>query len=143
MRAMRTWDIFCNVVDNYGDIGIALQVPDRAGGMVLRVAFARNDGSGGVRFVMPSRLTEVETVFAMTVHKSQGSEFDHTALALPDASSPVLTKELLYTAITRAKSWFSLVEAAPGVFEEAVGRNVQRTSGLAQQLQSELAKASP
>ena len=123
-----------------GDIGIALWVPGPAAERVLRVAFPRNDGSGGVRFVMPSRLVEVETVFAMTVHKSQGSEFNHTALVLPDALNPVLTKELLYTAITRAKQWFSLVEARPGVFEGAVSRNVQRTSGLALQLQDELAK---
>ncbi|MHA6231422.1 exodeoxyribonuclease V subunit alpha [Pseudomonas fluorescens group sp. PF-69] len=123
-----------------GDIGIALWVPGPSAERVLRVAFPRNDGSGGVRFVMPSRLVEVETVFAMTVHKSQGSEFNHTTLVLPDALNPVLTKELLYTAITRAKQWFSLVEASPGVFEGAVSRNVQRTSGLALQLQDELAK---
>ncbi|UZD96175.1 exodeoxyribonuclease V subunit alpha [Pseudomonas corrugata] len=123
-----------------GDIGIALWVPGPSAERILRVAFPRNDGSGGVRFVMPSRLVEVETVFAMTVHKSQGSEFNHTALVLPDALNPVLTKELLYTAITRAKQWFSLVEASPGVFEGAVSRNVQRTSGLALQLQDELAK---
>ena len=123
-----------------GDIGIALWVPGPSAELVLRVAFPRNDGSGGVRFVMPSRLVEVETVFAMTVHKSQGSEFNHTALVLPDALNPVLTKELLYTAITRAKQWFSLVEASPGVFEGAASRNVQRTSGLALQLQDELAK---
>ena len=123
-----------------GDIGIAVWVPGPSAERVLRVAFPRNDGSGGVRFVMPSRLVEVETVFAMTVHKSQGSEFNHTTLVLPDALNPVLTKELLYTAITRAKQWFSLVEASPGVFEGAVSRNVQRTSGLALQLQDELAK---
>ncbi|NNA07654.1 exodeoxyribonuclease V subunit alpha [Pseudomonas lundensis] len=123
-----------------GDIGIALWVPGPSAEGVLRVAFPRNDGSGGVRFVMPSRLVEVETVFAMTVHKSQGSEFNHTALVLPDALNPVLTKELLYTAITRAKQWFSLVESSPGVFEGAVSRNVQRTSGLALQLQDELGK---
>ncbi|MDQ2488021.1 exodeoxyribonuclease V subunit alpha [Pseudomonas putida] len=123
-----------------GDIGIALWLPGPKTERVLRVAFPRNDGSGGVRFVLPSRLVEVETVFAMTVHKSQGSEFNHTALVLPDDLNPVLTKELLYTAITRAKQWFSLVEAGPGVFEGAVSRNVQRTSGLALQLQDELAR---
>ena len=121
-----------------GDIGIALELPAAGGGSALRVAFARNDGSGGVRFVLPSRLAEVETVYAMTVHKSQGSEFAHTALVLPAAASPVLTKELLYTAITRAKHWFSLVESGPGVFEGAVGKNVQRVSGLALQLRAEL-----
>ena len=127
-----------------GDIGIALSLPtpdaSDPGSTHLRVAFPRNDGTGGVRFVLPSRLVEVETVYAMTVHKSQGSEFNHTALVLPDALNPVLTKELLYTGITRAKKWFSLVEASAGVFEEAVSRNVQRLSGLALHLKAELAK---
>lgn len=113
-----------------GDIGIALRLPDDLGEPVLRVAFPRNDGSGGVRFVLPSRLNEVETVFAMTVHKSQGSEFSHTALVLPDSLNPVLTKELVYTGITRAKHCFSLVEPRAGVFEEAVARKVRRISGL-------------
>jgi len=117
-----------------GDIGIALKLPELegpdAGKQVLRVAFPRNDGQGGVRFVLPSRLNDVETVYAMTVHKSQGSEFAHTALILPDALNPVLTKELIYTGITRAKHWFSLIEPRPGVFEEAVRRKVKRLSGL-------------
>lgn len=116
-----------------GDIGIALKLPERDGPTprhVLRVAFARNDGQGGIRFVLPSRLNDVETVYAMTVHKSQGSEFSHTALVLPEALNPVLTKELIYTGITRAKHWFSLVEPRKGVFEEAVQRKVKRLSGL-------------
>ncbi|WDY58730.1 exodeoxyribonuclease V subunit alpha [Pseudomonas sp. PSKL.D1] len=113
-----------------GDIGIALRLPDEHGDALLRVAFPRNDGSGGVRFVLPSRLNEVETVFAMTVHKSQGSEFSHTALVLPDALNPVLTKELVYTGITRAKHCFSLIEPRQGIFEEAVMRKVRRISGL-------------
>ena len=117
-----------------GDIGIALKLPERegpeAGKQVLRVAFPRNDGQGGVRFVLPSRLNDVETVYAMTVHKSQGSEFAHTALILPDALNPVLTKELIYTGITRAKNWFTLIEPRSGVFEEAVRRKVKRLSGL-------------
>ncbi|MDI3270765.1 exodeoxyribonuclease V subunit alpha [Pseudomonas sp. AL03] len=122
-----------------GDIGIALKLPERdgpeAGKQVLRVAFPRNDGQGGVRFVLPSRLNDVETVYAMTVHKSQGSEFAHTALILPDALNPVLTKELIYTGITRAKNWFTLIEPRPGVFEEAVRRKVKRLSGLMLELE--------
>ena len=115
-----------------GDIGIALKLPEQEGNgkQVLRVAFPRNDGQGGVRFVLPSRLNDVETVYAMTVHKSQGSEFAHTALILPDALNPVLTKELIYTGITRAKDWFTLIESRAGVFEEAVKRRVKRLSGL-------------
>ena len=114
-----------------GDIGIALRLPDaQASTPLLRVAFPRNDGQGGVRFVLPSRLSEVETVYAMTVHKSQGSEFSHTVLVLPDALNPVLTKELIYTGITRAKDCFSLIEPRQGIFEEAVRRKVKRISGL-------------
>ena len=114
-----------------GDIGIALRLPDgQSDNAPLRVAFPRNDGRGGVRFVLPSRLSDVETVYAMTVHKSQGSEFAHTALVLPDALNPVLTKELIYTGITRARDWFSLIEPRQGVFEQAVERKVKRISGL-------------
>jgi len=115
-----------------GDIGIALHLPEDGGNgrPILRVAFARNDGKGGIRFVLPSRLNDVETVYAMTVHKSQGSEFAHTALVLPDAMNPVLTKELIYTGVTRAKHWFTLVEPRSNVFEEAVRRKVKRLSGL-------------
>ncbi len=122
-----------------GDIGIALKLPEREGAeigkTVLRVAFPRNDGEGGVRFVLPSRLNDVETVYAMTVHKSQGSEFAHTALILPDALNPVLTKELIYTGITRARYWFTLIEPRAGVFDEAVLRKVKRLSGLMLELE--------
>jgi exodeoxyribonuclease V alpha subunit len=123
-----------------GDIGIALRVREpalQAGeheSMTLRVAFPRNDGSGGLRFVLPSRLNDVETVFAMTVHKSQGSEFVHALLALPESPSPVLTKELVYTAITRASRHFTLLETRQGIFEEAVARRVRRASGLQLQI---------
>lgn len=124
-----------------GDIGIALLLPNNEAAVgepphLLRVVFARNDGEGGVRFVLPSRLTAVETVFAMTVHKSQGSEFTHTALILPDRINPVLTKELLYTGITRAKNKFTLVESQVGIFKASVLRKVERISGLNQAIQA-------
>lgn len=124
-----------------GDIGIALLLPNNEAAVgepphLLRVVFARNDGEGGVRFVLPSRLTAVETVFAMTVHKSQGSEFTHTALILPDRINPVLTKELLYTGITRAKNKFTLVESQVGIFNASVQRKVERISGLNQAIQA-------
>ncbi|NLY16872.1 MAG: exodeoxyribonuclease V subunit alpha [Gammaproteobacteria bacterium] len=107
-----------------GDIGICMQWP----GGTLRVAFA--DGHGGIRWILPSRLQAVESVFAMTVHKSQGSEFTHTALVLPDHSSPVLTKELVYTAITRSKEKFTLLTASDSVLARALQQQVQRASGL-------------
>ncbi|WP_243470593.1 ATP-binding domain-containing protein [Vreelandella lionensis] len=59
--------------------------------------------------MLPSRLHAVETVFAMTVRKSQGSEFLHTALLLPSTLNPILTRELVYTGITRAREWLTAV----------------------------------
>jgi len=115
-----------------GDIGIALELPMRENEPpVLRVAFASVDGVGGVKWVSPSRLQGVETVFALTVHKSQGSEFTHAALALPDTYSPILTRELVYTGITRARAFFTLaVPEGRSVLERAVLAKVQRASGL-------------
>ncbi|MCG6659062.1 exodeoxyribonuclease V subunit alpha [Halomonas campisalis] len=113
-----------------GDIGITLAVPDsrnaaqQPGRTLLRVAFPASDGSGSIKWVLPSRLQAVETVFAMTVHKSQGSEFTHTALLLPDAPNPILTRELVYTGITRARHWLTLVETGRGMLDEAVTREV-------------------
>lgn len=114
-----------------GDVGVTLGVPVATTAAIqwmLRVAFPSADG--GVRWVLPSRLQAVETVFAMTVHKSQGSEFTHTALILPDSPNPVLTRELLYTAITRAKARFTLLYADPAVLGQTLERQVQRVSGL-------------
>lgn len=117
-----------------GDIGIALEAPvdftrpER--GSALRVAFPAGDGQGGIRWVLPSRLQQVETVYAMTVHKSQGSEFVHTALVMPDAMSPVLTRELVYTAVTRAREHFTLLCAGDEVLKQAVVRQVSRQSQL-------------
>lgn len=105
-----------------GDIGIALE---REEGM--RVWFAMPDGS--VKSVQPSRLPGHETAYAMTVHKSQGSEFDHAALVLPTQFSPVITRELVYTAITRARRRLSLY-ADDRVFEKAIMTRTERRSGL-------------
>ena len=106
-----------------GDVGLCLWHQGR-----LRVAF--KDSEGGLRWLAPARLEAVESVFAMTVHKSQGSEFAHVAMVLPDKPVAALTRELLYTGITRAKHWFSLIEPRQGVFEEALRRKVKRLSGL-------------
>jgi len=113
-----------------GDIGICLQLPQEQADAppLLRVAFP--DAQKGVRWVLPSRLQEVETVFAMTVHKSQGSEFQHTALVLPPHVSPVLTKELLYTGITRSSQNFTLVSCNDWVLEQLLLQKVDRASGL-------------
>ena len=114
-----------------GDIGITLERPDTADLSRLRVAFPAGDGSGGIQWVLPSRLLAVETVYALTVHKSQGSEFAHAALVLPDRLNPILTRELIYTGITRARTHLTLVR--PGddqVLTDAIKRRVLRASGL-------------
>jgi exodeoxyribonuclease V alpha subunit len=107
-----------------GDIGLCLPAPDG----VLRVAFPAVEG--GVRWVMPSRLESVDTVFAMTVHKSQGSEFAHVLLVLPAQESPVLTRELVYTGLTRAKQRLTLWAPQLGVLYNACARRVLRSGGL-------------
>jgi exodeoxyribonuclease V alpha subunit len=114
-----------------GDIGIVLPVGDGAmadGSKTLKVVFPTPDR--GFKKVRPSRLNDAETAYAMTVHKSQGSEFDHTVLVLPEASSPVLTRELIYTGITRARRYFTLLCPAEKLLNEAVGRSAHRASGL-------------
>ena len=108
-----------------GDIGIALPSAERAAS--LRVYFLDGDQ---LRSVAVSRLAHVETAFAMTVHKSQGSEFEHTVLALSAQSGNVLTRELIYTAITRARKAFSFHAERPGLLQAGVERATVRESGL-------------
>jgi len=105
-----------------GDIGIALQSEEG-----LRVWFPMPDGT--VKSVQPSRLPQHDTAWVMTVHKSQGSEFDHAALVLPNQFVPVVTRELVYTAITRAKKRLSLY-ADKKILNKAVITGTERRSGL-------------
>jgi len=108
-----------------GDVGVVL--PDPAAGGDLRVFFLSAEGM--VRKFHPLLLPEHETVYAMTVHKSQGSEFDRVLLVLPDRESPVLTRELIYTGISRAREQVEIWGNEP-VFRSAVARRIERTSGL-------------
>lgn len=110
-----------------GDIGIAM--PDEEG--ALKVFFPLPDGS--IKAVLPSRLPPHDTAWAMTVHKSQGSEFEHTLLVLPVQYTPVLTRELVYTAITRAKQRLTLY-AETHVLHSAVKMRTLRRSGLVERL---------
>jgi exodeoxyribonuclease V alpha subunit len=125
-----------------GDVGITLRMRGPDGSIRLYVAFPLNrdlnqvdaaDDESPVRCVLPSRLGDTETVYAMTVHKSQGSEFEHTALVLPDEGRAMLTRELLYTGITRARRWLSLISRRE-VMEQAVSQRTRRYSGLAERL---------
>ncbi|NTU68968.1 MAG: exodeoxyribonuclease V subunit alpha [Chlorobiaceae bacterium] len=108
-----------------GDTGILLPDPDA--GKELRAWFPAHDGT--MRSLPPERLPKHETAFAMTVHKSQGSEFDRVLLVLPPEDVPLLTRELAYTAITRAKSSIGII-GNETVFSAAVRRRTGRRSGL-------------
>ena len=108
-----------------GDIGMAL--PSFSDPARLRVYFMQGEK---FHHVSTARLAHVETAFAMTVHKSQGSEFEHTALVLAAQGGSVLSRELVYTGITRARSAFSLWSEVPGLLVSAMGSPTQRNSGL-------------
>ncbi len=114
-----------------GDVGIALADPGAGG--ALRVFFSAPDGS--MRTFEPYRLPDHETVFAMTVHKSQGTEFDRVLLILPEVDARVLTRELLYTGVTRARKRVDLW-AGEEVLRNALSRRIERASGLREALWS-------
>lgn len=115
-----------------GDVGTIVEKDGK-----LLAAFVASGKSGKAgetperteRHYSPARLPPHETVFAMTIHKSQGSEFSHVAVLLGDRSSPLLTRELLYTAVTRAKEKVTLY-ATEAVLAEAIARRTERGSGL-------------
>ncbi len=115
-----------------GDVGLVLR-PPRAGGAgqaaapALRCYFLEGEA---LRSVAVSRLADVETAFAMTVHKAQGSEFEHVLLVLPEQDHPGLTRELVYTGITRARSALTLACKNPSLLVLAAQRLTQRASGL-------------
>jgi exodeoxyribonuclease V alpha subunit len=113
-----------------GDLGVVVATDTSP-----RVAFAIG---GGVRLVAPARLEAVETVHAMTIHKSQGSEFDEIVVVLPPADSRLATRELLYTAVTRARHGVALV-GGEAALRRAIANRVVRQSGLRDRLWPDLA----
>lgn len=108
-----------------GDVGVAVRLDGHT-----MVAFPAVDGP---RLVAPSRLEAIETVHATTIHKSQGSEFDEVVVVLPPVGSRLASRELLYTAVTRARQRVSVVGSAESL-DEAVARRTVRASGLGQML---------
>jgi exodeoxyribonuclease V alpha subunit len=108
-----------------GDVGILW--PDPEAGGALRAWFRRPEG--GLRRVLPSRLPGPETVYAMTVHRGQGSEFDRVLLVLPELPRPHLTRELVYTGLTRARQGVE-IWCERRVLLAAVRTRVERSSGL-------------
>jgi len=113
-----------------GDLGILLQ--DQETGS-LRVFFPTEEGT--FRRILPGRLTAYEAAHAITVHKSQGSEFDHVLLLLPDRHSEVVSRELVYSAVTRARARVE-VWGREEAFISAVERRRSRVSGLTDRLRS-------
>jgi len=110
---------------NNGDTGVVVRSD-------ARVVAAFERGAGVVQF-SPTRLSAVDTVYAMTIHKSQGSQFDAAAVLLPEPGSRLLTRELLYTAATRARRRLILAGTEEAV-RAAVRRPVARASGLRRRL---------
>lgn len=112
-----------------GDVGICLA--DSAGG--FKVWFEQPNGS--LRSFPTFRIPTCETVYAMTIHKSQGSEFDDVLVILPTQDSRVLSRELIYTGITRAKKSV-MISAEKEIFNLVLSRNVERYSGLVELLKN-------
>ena len=109
-----------------GDIGLTLPDPNSADDELF-VYFP--ESTGEFKRFPTHRLSEHETVYAMTVHKSQGSEFDHVILLLPEKDYPLLTRELIYTGLTRARETVS-IWGPESVLKTAITRKIERTSGL-------------
>jgi exodeoxyribonuclease V alpha subunit len=109
-----------------GDLGVVVNTP-----VGPRVAFGTSGADA--RLVAPVRLESVETAHVMTIHKSQGSEFGHVNVILPPSGSRLLTRELLYTAVTRARRSVTVVGTEAAI-REAVGRRAARASGLGERL---------
>ena len=113
-----------------GDVGLCLELPQPDGSTTLRVVFQRADGT--LHRYSPNRIVDCRTAWAITVHKSQGSEFDHAVLVLPDRYSRVLTRELVYTGLTRARDRFTLIAPGEeGLFARAVQTCTDRFTALA------------
>ncbi len=150
-------DSFLNV-DN-GDVGfVAFSTEDDKAENRLKVFFSPKDGSlkqdklyGSIRVISPERLGDYESGFAMTIHKSQGSEYSYVCMVLCATYNPVLTKELIYTGLTRAKSKDIPVEneivtvggkvsiiTDKDLFKECVVKRVHRESGLSVMLSDDI-----
>jgi exodeoxyribonuclease V alpha subunit len=109
-----------------GDIGVVIERDGALAAVIER--------GGSPLVVEPSVLADVQTAYAMTIHRSQGSQYASVSVILPDSESPLLTRELLYTAVTRAQQQVRIV-GTPEVVAAAVTRQVQRASGLRLRLQ--------
>ena len=112
-----------------GDVGLVVRDPLEG---VFRAYFLAGSGFQSVSI---NRLLSVQTAYAMSIHKAQGSEYEHALVVLQDHAEKSLTRELLYTGVTRAKRFLSLFQAQPGLVERAASTRAKRTSGLSKRLQ--------
>jgi exodeoxyribonuclease V alpha subunit len=124
-----------------GDVGIVVRGSSAGGRSGSEVLFEDSTAEDGLRRVPDSLVSDAQDCFAMTIHKSQGSEFHQVLLVLPPMDSPVLSRELLYTAVTRVKDEFDVAtgESQPGrlclaasesVLRATIARQIRRTSGI-------------
>jgi exodeoxyribonuclease V alpha subunit len=114
-----------------GDQGVVLRVRRSTGEAALMAVFPREDNF--VAFGIDALKTRLELCYAMTVHKAQGSEFDSVAVMMPDRDLPILTREIVYTAVSRARMSVTIVGAAE-IIQMALARRIERYSGLREQL---------
>ena len=111
-----------------GDVGITITLDGR-----LVVTFGVDPKTNRLKVVAPSQLYNIESAWVITVHKSQGSEFENVLLVMPDEISPVLTRELIYTAVTRARNRVQIY-GHETVWKEAVQQQSGRYSGIGEML---------
>ncbi len=116
---------------NNGDLGVFVRVADGT----TRVAFDLRDDQGVPLTVHPDRLPDHHGVHAMTIHKSQGSQWGHVVVVLPERPSPLLSRQLLYTALTRARDHVTVI-GSPDILAAAISTPIARSSGLAAGLQA-------
>ena len=109
-----------------GAIGVVVNAQESDGTINRRVFFESEDGE---RYLTPAELPQFEVCYAMTVHKSQGSEYDNLVVILPDENSPLLTRELVYTAVTRTKKSLTIAGSSKA-FLQSINNESTRYSGL-------------
>lgn len=118
-----------------GDVGLCLRLADEGSEAILQVVFDGGDAGTGLRLFDPDDLPETEGAFALTVHKSQGSEYRQVAVLLtPDDSHPLLSRQLLYTALSRAQAQVQLW-STQAALDACLGRAARRLGCLAARLQ--------
>ena len=111
-----------------GDIGVVVNVQEPDGSTHRRIFFQTEDGG---RYLTPAELPKVELCYAMTIHKSQGSEYENLVVILPGESSPLLTRELVYTAVTRAKKSLLIAGSSEALLRSIKNQSI-RYSGLSE-----------